>query len=148
MAEPLVIDMMDDLTDRLKYALPELYDRITFGPPEGIPTPLCIWVEYGPKELDYGLMEVATHHCRIVVSVPRQGDYPGEYRTVTAYAQQVHWALRGDAPEAILADEAVITGLLVNPAGGAGYAGQPDVLVTAVVDLTIETKQQAVPEVI
>ena len=145
MTEPTVEAMMTDLVDTLNDYMPELLGRVTWGPPESTPVSLCIWIEYGPVVVEYGLMEVATHGCRIVVAVGRQGDYPGEYRTVTAQAQKVHWALM---PECILADEAVVTGLLVNPAGGSSYAGQQDALVTAVVDITIETKQQSVPEVL
>lgn len=145
MTEPTVDALMADLVERLDEAMPELLGRITYGPPESTPMGLCIWCEYGPVVVEYGLMEVTMPAIRVIVSVNRQGDYPGEYRKVTEYAQKVHWALR---PECILADEAVVTGLLINPAGGSSYAGQADALVTAVVDLMVETKQQSVPEVL
>jgi hypothetical protein len=145
MTEPTVDALMADLVERLDEAMPELLGRITYGPPESTPMGLCIWCEYGPVVIEYSVMEVTIPSIRVIVSVNRSGDYPGEYRTVTEYAQKVHWALR---PECILADEAVVVGLYINPAGGSSYANQQDALVTCVIDVLVENKQQSVPEVL
>jgi len=137
MAEPTPSAICDDMVDTLKDAIPELLNRIVYGPPEKTPQALCVWLDYGPVEIEWGLMEVCNHTITATVAVNRKGDYPGEYRVVTDYAQAVKKAMYGNY---VLADEAVIVGAAVNRATGSAYAGEPDALVAATVIFTVETK--------
>lgn len=137
MAEPLPSAICEDMVTTLKAALPELQNRIVYGPPENTPVSLCVWLDYGPVEIEWGLMEVCLHTITATVAVGRNGNYPGEYQTVTDYAQLVKKAMYGNY---VLADEAIIVGVSVNRATGSAYAGQQDALVAATVIFTVETK--------
>lgn len=138
MAEPTVSEIMDSIVSRVRTAMPDLANRITYGPPEGKPEAPSIWLTYGPVEIDWGLIEVTTPQVRANCAVPRKANYPREYRTANDLAQQVHWAMRG---EWLIAGEATITGIGISEPVGVGWAGVPDQLVVAVVTLTIETKE-------
>ncbi len=136
MASPLPSVLMDDLVSVLKAGLPDLNDRIVYGPPEQMPSALSIWIEYGPVEFEWGLMAVSLPTVSVSVGIPRKGNYPGEYRVVTDTAYMVSQALKGDL---LLASEATITSMTVGRASGALYAGTE--IVSCVITLGIETKQ-------
>lgn len=145
MAEPVISDMLTSISDTIKAGLPDLLDRVTDAPPEGIPNALCVWLDYGPATVEMGLLDVVLHTVTVVTAVNRKGNYPGECLTVNDTAQRVRQALRAGAlsdGEAIFADEAVLVNIEVGKAAGSAYAGQQDALVAAPLVLTLETKTQ------
>lgn len=140
MSEPTVSAMMLDLIATLKAEVPELGDRITYGPPNAMPAQTSAWVEYGPVGIEWGNFEVCLHQVRIVVVTPDNGsDYLSRYRLITDYAQRLRHATRMNY---VLADEAV----LVQVGQGATSAGKfyESPCVQAIVTLVYETKTDLV----
>jgi len=139
MTQPTASAICDDIAARIRVGAPILGGNIVPAPPEGPPAGLTAWLDYGPVEMDWGLMEVSQPTITVTVATNRKGHYPGEYRTVTDAMQEVHWALRGSY---VIATEAVIVDATISRAGGAQYAGIE--IVAATMTLTIEMKQQNV----
>lgn len=137
MSEPTVDAMMTDLVDTLKGQLPDLNDRILYGPPEQLPPALMIWTTYGPVDVEWGNLEVCDHAITIVCATPRKANYPKEYAAVTALAQRARWAVRTNV---VLADAGVITGVGMGAATGMSFGGLQDALVVATVNLIVTTK--------
>lgn len=137
MTQPTASAICDDIAARIRAGTPILNGNIVAAPPEGPPAGLMAWLDYGPVEMDWGLMEVSQPTIVVTVATNRKGHYPGEYRTVTDAIQQVHWALRGSY---LVADDAVIVDVTINRAGGAQYAGTE--IVAATMTVLLEMKQQ------
>jgi hypothetical protein len=129
----------DAIVAHVKPLATSLNGRITAEPPEGPPAGLQAWLDYGPVEFEWGLMNVAMPQVVITVATNRKGHYPGEYRTVTDAVHEVWVALQGAL---IFADEGIVTGLTVGRAGSAVYAGTE--IVAATITITLEMKQQNV----
>lgn len=139
MGEPQPSVITGALVAAVRAALPELGNRVTADPPEHKPPALSVWFDYGPAAVEMGLLDVTTHAVQAVVAIPRKGAYPSEHRIVTDAATVVREAIRATPLYAL---EAILTGLIQNRATGSGWAGEPDVLVAATIDLTLETKTQ------
>jgi len=130
----------DAIVARVSPNVPRLTNRISAEPPEAEIPALVAWVGNGPTEyLEWGLLVVSQPQYVITVAVPRKGNYPGEYRTVTDVAQEVADALQGGN---VFAGEAVIASTTIDPPTEGAYAGKP--VVVRRVNLTLEMKQQNV----
>lgn len=142
MTEPVVSVMMDELVTVVRDALPELGDRVTYGAPEMQPFALSVWFDYRVLDIEVGLLDVVNHQAVATIAVPRQGNYPLEYRTVTDMAQLVRQAIR---TRPFYADEATLVAIEQEAAFGSGWAGEADKLVAARVIATLETKSEIIP---
>ncbi len=139
MAEPIVSDLMAAVVEQVNSQIPQLENRITYGAPEAKPVALCVWFDYMLAEIELGLLDVALHQAIATIAVPRVGNYPLEYATVTDMQQLVRQAVR---PQPFYALDATLVAIEQQPATGSGYAGEQDVLVAARVAFTLETKSE------
>ena len=144
MAEPVISTLMIDVRDRIRAALPDMQNRITYGAPEGKPVAPSVWLDVMVPSYEMGLLDVLTVQAIATVAVPRKSAYPKEYEATNDLMQQVWQAVRG---QVTYATDATLVGIAIEPVTGSGYAGEPDVLVAGRVIATLEVKTQiqAVP---
>ena len=141
MTEPVISDMMNEIVEIVRIALPDLGNRITYGAPEAIPGVPFIWFDYHLLELEMGLLDVALHQAIATVAIPRKSNYPGEYRHVTDLQQQVRQAVRATP----FYTDATLVGIESQPVTTGTYAGQSEAMVFGKLTFILESKTEIIP---